>query len=195
MTQIKLDYRSNVTQPAQEQLDVKLQVNISADLQNWVGASAGQTDTFIARMDNQGPLVAVANYSGRMVGLGFKNILGMGTGLPDASKDAWQAHPDKSYFNVTVDGKQVIVMDAVMMNDGVALLLGSAIPSTAREVMVSYTDPAGNQSTKVIEDYQGNDTPGFSIQAIHSDTLDFVGTISNNAVLGDHTDATQRPNT
>ena len=188
MSQVRLDYRSSVTQPAQEQFDVKLQVNISADLQNWVGASNGQTDTYVARMDNQGPLIAVANYSGRMVGLGFKNTLGMATSMPDASKDAWQAHPDKSYFKVTVDGKPAIVMDAVMVHDGVGLLLGSAIPSTAREVLVSYTDPSGNQSTKVIEDWQGNDTPSFSIQAVKNDVVDFVGTIHSNAVLGYDTD-------
>jgi hypothetical protein len=87
-----------------------------------------------------------------------------------------------------VDGKQVIIMDAVMMNDGVALLLGSTIPTTAREVLVSYTDPSGNQSTKVIEDWMGNDTPSFSIQAVKNDPLDFVGTINSNAVLGYDTD-------
>ena len=184
LSQVRLDYRSNVTQPAQEQFDVKLQVNISADLQNWVGASTGQTDTFVARLDNQGPLIATASYGGRMVGLAFKNILDIPTSLPDASLDAWQAHPDKSHFKVTVDGKQAIVMDAVMVNDGVALLLGSAIPSNARDVTVSYTDPAGNQSTKVIEDWQGNDTPSFSIQAVKNDAVDFVGTINSNAVLG-----------
>ena len=188
MSQVRLDYRSSVTQPAQDQFDVKLQVNISADLQTWVGASTGQTDTYVARMDNQGPLIAAASYGGRMVGLAFKTILDIPTSLPDASLDAWQAHPDKSHFKVTVDGKQAIVMDAVMMNDGVALLLGSAIPSTARDVMVSYTDPKDNQSTKVIEDWQGNDTPSFSIKAVHNDATDFVGTISPNAVLGFMTD-------
>ncbi len=184
LSQVRLDYRSNVTQPAQDQFDVKLQVNVSADLQTWVGASTGQADTYVAKLDNQPPMIAAANYGGRMVGLAFKTVFGIPTSLPDASDDAWQAHPDKNYFKVMVDGKQVIIMDAVMMNDGVALLLGSAIPSTAREVLVSYTDPAGNQSTKVIEDWMGNDTPSFSIQAVHNDPLDFVGTINSNAVLG-----------
>ena len=184
LSQVRLDYRSNATQPAQDQFDVKLQVNVSADLLTWVGASTGQSDTFVARMDNQGPLIAAATYGGRMVGLAFKTVFGIPTSLPDASDDAWQAHPDKSYFKVTVDGKQVIIMDAVMMNDGVALLLGSAIPSTAREVLVSYTDPSGNQSTKVIEDWMGNDTPSFSIQAVKNDAVDFVGTVNSNAVLG-----------
>ena len=184
LSQLRLDYRSNVSQPAQEQFDVKLQVNISADLQTWVGASSGQTDTFVARMDNQGPLISVATYQGRMVGLAFKDSTGMPTSLPDASDDAWQAHPDKNYFKVTVDGKQAIVMDAVMMNQGVGLLLGSTIPTTAREVIVSYADPTGNQSTKVIEDWQGNDALSFSIKAEHNDALNFVATISNNAVLG-----------
>ena len=181
---VGLTYRLGATQPASDQFDLKLQVAISADHESWTGAGPGQADTVLLHLDNQAPIAAAAVYSGRLVQLGFKNLAGEPSNLPNATSDSWHAHPDEQLFAVRVDGREAIVRD-VWMTDGGALIMLHAPIAPGAQVQVSYADPAGNQTDKVLQDWQGNDVPSFTaLQASPAVAADGVLTISPNAVLG-----------
>lgn len=184
LSSLGLTYRTGVTQPASDQFDLHLQVAISADQVSWTGAGPGQADTVALHLDNQGPIAAAAVFSGRLVQVGFKDLAGEPSNLPNATFDSWHAHPDEKLFTVRVDGREAIVSD-VWMTDGGALLMLHAPVAPGAQVQVSYADPAGNQTDKVLQDWQGNDASSFTaLQASPAVAADFAQLISQNAVLG-----------
>ena len=165
---IGLVYRDPAAQALHNRLEFNLSVNVSADLQTWSGAGDGQLDSILAQLDNAPAHLLAAKYNGRVISLSLDDGVNLPESLPnvlDGEWNSWVGHPDKSLFSVTVNGRPVSVLNAVMADSGVCLLLSEDIPQNAAAVSVTYTDPVGNQTQHVIQDRLGNDTATTTLPA------------------------------
>ena len=166
---IYLGYQDGSTPAVHNRLELSVQVSVSNDvnLQTWVDAAAGQAGTYKFDFGNDGPQAFAAHYNGQWIQVAFKSSDGLPASLANTFSDwqRWVGNPDKSLFNVMVDGHTVDIRQVAMFDGGLLLQLNETIPSGSPLVSISYSDPAGNQVKNVIQDWRGNDAPSFTRMA------------------------------
>ncbi|NBP46117.1 MAG: hypothetical protein EBU72_13050, partial [Betaproteobacteria bacterium] len=116
------------------------------------GNLAGANPTGTLGVDVTAPIFSVAYVSGSTLGLVFSETLDS-SNLPLANK-----------FTVLANGTPVTVSGVAESGSNVVLTLASAVSSTAT-VLVSYTDPTGNDAN-AIQDLAGNDAASLSSQSV-----------------------------
>lgn len=184
LNNVRIGYASG-SQPERDEASLDFKVAISADGQNWVGAQNGQTDTLRTYFDNSGPLAAVATYKGPLLSIGFKDIVDMPTDMPgDDEHLAWRGQPAKEAFDVRIDGRSVVVRAVSYEQSGVVLWLAQDLPASGATVTVSYADPAGDTVLNVLQDWQGNDVPSFTLTATPALAFDATGAVAAGATRG-----------
>ena len=165
---VGLVYRDVTGSTTYQRLNFDLSVDLSADASSWSGAAAGQLGAVTVELDNAPPHILAARFQGKVVELSFDDGANMPESMPgvlDAAWNSWMGHPAESLFNVSVNGRSVSVLNAVMGDGGVSLLLAEEIPANASAVTVSYTDQPGDQVRYVVQDRMGNDLPSTTVYA------------------------------